>query len=120
MRRPVVPLPFVVAFGALMLAAVASAAPISSRAANFAPAAAGTCTPDRPHASGTSVLTISTPDGMREYRLHVPLSYTGTDAVPLVFDLHGATSTDSAQEFYSAFSTRADAANGTTHDNVKT
>ena len=111
MRRPVVPLPFVVAFGALMLAAVASAAPISSRAANFAPAAAGTCTPDRPHASGTSVLTLSTPDGMREYRLHVPPSYTGTDAVPLVFDLHGATSTDSAQEFYSAFSTKADAAN---------
>ena len=109
MRRVAVFLSLFAAFGAILLGASDYTAPRAARAASFAPATAGMCTPVRPYASGTTVLTMSTADGMREYRLHVPASYTGADAVPLVFDLHGATSTDSAQEFYSAFSTKADA-----------
>ncbi len=77
--------------------------------ARAAPAAAGTCTPARPHGSGTSVETIATADGTRTYRLHVPPSYSGSAALPLVFNIHGATSNATEQEFYSGFSTKADA-----------
>jgi polyhydroxybutyrate depolymerase len=66
------------------------------------------CSPSLPHGSGTSAETITTFDGQRSYRLHVPPSYTGSDAVPLVFDIHGATSNATAQEAYSGFSTKAD------------
>ena len=81
----------------------------TSAPASAAPMAAGTCTPARPHTSGTSVETIATADGTRTYRLHVPPSYSGSAALPLVFNMHGATSNATEQEFYSAFSAKADA-----------
>jgi polyhydroxybutyrate depolymerase len=88
----------------------ASAVPAANRTAQpISAQMSPTCTPSRPHASGTSVQTIMTADGSRSYRLHVPPSYTGSSAVPLVLDFHGATSSAVAQEFYSAYSTKADA-----------
>ncbi|MEX2247064.1 MAG: PHB depolymerase family esterase [Dehalococcoidia bacterium] len=50
-----------------------------------------------------------TGDGLRAYRLHVPPSYTGSDPVPLVLNIHGATSSSAVQESYTGFSAKADA-----------
>lgn len=108
MRRIAVQLSVLAAAGALLVVAAEITSPRAARAANFAPVASGACSPARPHASGTSVQTLTTADGSRSYRLHVPPSYTGDSAVPLVVDMHGATSSASAQEFYSAFSPKAD------------
>ena len=44
--------------------------------------AASGCGPERPHASGTTIENITTIDGARSYRLHVPPSYTGFARVP--------------------------------------
>jgi len=46
----------------------------------------------------------------RNYRLHVPPSYNGTDAVPLIFNLHGYTSNATQQEFYSGMNAVSDTA----------
>jgi len=66
----------------------------------------------------------------REYILYVPDSYTGTEAVPLVFNFHGFTSNATEQMFYGDFRVIADTANfiiahpmgtllgGNTHFNV--
>jgi polyhydroxybutyrate depolymerase len=67
------------------------------------------CIPARPHASGTTVESIATPDGTRTYRLHVPPSYTGSSPVPVVINMHGLGSSAFEQEIYSAFSTKSDA-----------
>jgi polyhydroxybutyrate depolymerase len=99
-----------VAIGALLILAATCSSSTLAFEAQFAPAAASGCTPARPHASGTSVQTITTVDGVRSYRLHVPPSYTGSTALPLVFNIHGATSNAAEQELYSGFSTKADAA----------
>lgn len=96
----------VLAFAGLL--ALLAAAPSSS--VDVATAAA--CAPSLPHAAGTTVETIATADGTREYRLHIPPSYTGDDRVPLVLGFHGLGSNDLEQEIYSAFSTRADAGDG--------
>lgn len=47
----------------------------------------------------------------RHYRLYVPAIYTGTQAVPLVFNLHGYTSNSFAQQYYGNFMPIADTAN---------
>lgn len=67
------------------------------------------CSPARPHASGTSSQTITTPDGARTFMLHVPSYYTGSTAVPLIVNMHGARSNSFEEEIYSGFSTRSDA-----------
>ncbi len=46
----------------------------------------------------------------RTYRLYKPLSYTGTQAYPLVLNLHGYTSTSFAQQYYGNFMPVADTA----------
>ena len=66
------------------------------------------CTPARPHASGTVVKNVVTPNGTRSYRVHVPASYSGSDPVPLVLSIHGANSSAFEQEVYSGFSTKSD------------
>lgn len=71
-----------------------------------------TCSPDRAHTSGTSEETVETSQGLRSYRLHIPPSYTGSDAVPLVLNFHGLTLDATFQEDYSAFSARADQPDG--------
>jgi polyhydroxybutyrate depolymerase len=75
-------------------------------------AAGSLCSPARPHTSGTTVETISTADGVRSYRLHVPPSYTGLDHVPLLLNFHGFGSNANAQEVYSGLSARSDEADG--------
>lgn len=67
-------------------------------------AAAAGCSPARPHASGTSTDVLETGDGPRSYRLHVPPSYDGSQAVSLVLGLHGYSSTASEKEFFSGLS----------------
>lgn len=46
----------------------------------------------------------------RSYRLHLPPTYTGATAVPLVFNLHGYTSNALQQEFYSEMNAVSDTA----------
>jgi polyhydroxybutyrate depolymerase len=48
---------------------------------------------------------------VRSYRVHVPPTYNGATAVPLVFNLHGYTSNAFQQEFYSGMNLVADTAN---------
>ncbi|MBS1651447.1 MAG: T9SS type A sorting domain-containing protein [Bacteroidetes bacterium] len=47
----------------------------------------------------------------RKYRLYVPLTYTSTNSVPLVFNLHGYTSNSMQQQAYANFMPIADTAN---------
>jgi len=95
-----------------LFALVATAA-IGLAPTSLQPAGATSCLPARPHTSGTFERNIATSDGrLRSYRLHVPLSYSGSDAVPLVFSFHGLGSSSIAQEVYSGLSTRADALDG--------
>jgi polyhydroxybutyrate depolymerase len=90
-------------------ASASQRAGIGGDAAQVHPTNSPLCVPSRPHASGTSVETISTPFGTRTYRLHVPTGYTGNSTVPLVLNWHGATSDAAFQESYTGFSTKADA-----------
>ena len=68
------------------------------------------CSPARPHASGDTNETITSGSLQRQYILHVPASYTGGKAVPLLFNLHGYGSSASAQAFYSGLPQKADEA----------
>jgi polyhydroxybutyrate depolymerase len=70
------------------------------------------CWPARPHASGSSSASIVTADGTRTYLLHVPASYNGADAVPLVLGFHGMTGNSAGMEAYSQLSVRADQPDG--------
>ena len=64
--------------------------------------------------TGTSQQTITatiTHDGLqREYILYVPANYTGSAAVPLVFNFHGYTSNATEQMWYGDFRAIADTA----------
>lgn len=68
-----------------------------------------TCSPARPHASGSSDVTIVSGAYTRTYRLHVPPAYTGASAVPLVFNIHGRAFLAWQQEAYTNFSAKSDA-----------
>ena len=46
----------------------------------------------------------------RDYILYVPANYTGTTAVPLLFNFHGYTSNATEQMWYGAFRAIADTA----------
>lgn len=48
---------------------------------------------------------------VRDYRIYIPSSYTGAQAVPLVLNLHGYTSDAQQQEIYTDFKSVADTAN---------
>jgi len=63
--------------------------------------------------SGQSTLTGTLQSGglTREYMLYIPAAYTGNTAVPLVFNLHGYTSSNLEQMFYADFRPIADTAN---------
>lgn len=47
----------------------------------------------------------------REYTIYIPAVYNSTQAVPLLFNLHGYTSDNTAQEYYGDFRPIADTAN---------
>jgi polyhydroxybutyrate depolymerase len=69
---------------------------------------AAACSPARTHAAGTSVEQVTTADGPRSYRLHVPPSYSGSSSVPLVLSLHGYAMNAAQQESSTGFSAAAD------------
>ncbi len=48
---------------------------------------------------------------IREYKIYIPASYDGSTAFPLVFNLHGRTSTADQQMLYTNFNAIADTAN---------
>lgn len=48
---------------------------------------------------------------LRDYILHVPAVYNGSEAVPLVINLHGYTSNAAEQQLYTQFDAIADTAN---------
>lgn len=55
--------------------------------------------------------TIMHDDEERDYRLYIPNSYDGGEAVPLLFNLHGLGSNKEEQELYGDFRPIADTAN---------
>lgn len=55
--------------------------------------------------------TISYGGITREYRIYIPAIYDGSNAVPLLFNLHGYGSNNAQQEFYGDFRQIADTAN---------
>lgn len=63
------------------------------------------------HAQSNTLETIQHGGLTREYRLYVPAMYDGTEAVPVVFNLHGYTSNAQQQELYGNFTAIADTAN---------
>ena len=75
---------------------------LPSRAAPVS-ASSSTCDPPLPHATGTFPDETFTPTGSTErtYRLHVPSSYDGGQATPLLFNFHGFTSNAFDQDIYS-------------------
>jgi polyhydroxybutyrate depolymerase len=66
------------------------------------------CTPARPAAPGPGQGVISFGGVDRRYLLHIPAGYTGTDAVPVVFDFHGHGSNATQQVAYSEIRPLAD------------
>lgn len=49
-----------------------------------------------------------TSGGLREYRLYVPASYTGTNAVPLILSFHGMSGSAMGQEWSTGLSTASE------------
>ena len=72
--------------------------------------AVSSCAPGRPHASGDFAETIDSGSLTREYILHIPPSYTGAEAMPLVFNWHGLGGTNSGQQLNSELPAKADEA----------
>ncbi|MBV8159676.1 MAG: hypothetical protein JO265_02020 [Acidimicrobiia bacterium] len=71
-------------------------------------AAGPPCAPGRPHAAGQATFHV-TFDGIdRDYILYVPGSYTGSSAVPVLFDFHGFGSDAAQQIAYGDFRPLAD------------
>ena len=74
-----------------------------------AQAASTDCDPARPHTAGDFNEMIVSGAITRDYILHVPPSYSGDKAVPLVVNLHGLGSSAAGQASYSGLPAKADA-----------
>lgn len=59
-------------------------------------------------AQSDEILSLEHDGETRSYRLHFPPQYTGSESLPLVFNLHGNTSNALQQELYSKFSDVSD------------
>jgi polyhydroxybutyrate depolymerase len=57
---------------------------------------------------GDSTETLSHDGAQRQYLVHVPASYTGSTPVPLVIDIHGLTSSMTAQKGLSGWLAKSD------------
>ena len=93
--------------------AAATGTPEASATATNSPsgvAPTAGCEPERAHAVGSSRETIVSGGAEREYILHVPASYTGSDALPLVLNLHGYGSNAQQQASYSGLPAKGDSA----------
>ena len=66
------------------------------------------CTPAKPRPAGQSAVHITSGGVDRDYVLYVPRSYTGSNAVPVVFNFHGFGSTANQQMLYGDFRPFAD------------
>jgi polyhydroxybutyrate depolymerase len=78
-------------------------------AATTTPASAqADCMPARPHELGNFPGTLTSGGLERQYLLHVPTSYTGDDATPLVVNLHGHGSNAGEQAIYSGLLVKAE------------
>jgi polyhydroxybutyrate depolymerase len=67
------------------------------------------CTPSKPHAAGDSTENFVFGGLNRDYIVHVPPGYDGSKRVPLVLDLHGATSFAAEQAMRTKWGAKADA-----------
>ncbi len=72
--------------------------------------AAQGCVPARPHEPGTHDRTIISGGVERQYTLHVPPSYTGEEAVPVVLNIHGLGSNAGQQAAFSGLPGKSDEA----------
>lgn len=68
------------------------------------------CTATLSIAQTTVIDSIVSGGIYRNYRVYIPAAYNGSTAWPLVFDLHGYTSSASAEQLYSNFKPIADTA----------
>jgi polyhydroxybutyrate depolymerase len=75
-----------------------------------AAAGGGACTPARPAPAGDTDGSVTSGGLQRTYILHVPPSYDGTRALPLVLNFHGFGSNAREQAIYSGFPAIADEA----------
>ncbi|MCH7837785.1 MAG: hypothetical protein IIC26_04685, partial [Chloroflexi bacterium] len=95
------------------LAAIALLAALAAAVvwAGPGPASAGgdTCDPARTHEVGDFPVTLDSGGLTREYALHIPPSYTGAEAVPLVLNFHGLGGNAEQQASYSGLLAKADA-----------
>jgi polyhydroxybutyrate depolymerase len=86
----------------------ATATAMSAAAADTSQANDPDCDPGLQHASGDSDASITSGGLERTYILHVPRSYDGATATPLVINLHGFGSNARDQALYSRFPQKAD------------
>jgi polyhydroxybutyrate depolymerase len=70
--------------------------------------AQASCDPSRSHPAGDTTETLTAGGFDREYILHIPPSYDGSDPVPLVLNLHGLGSHAREQMDYSELAGKAD------------
>ncbi|MGB2695740.1 MAG: PHB depolymerase family esterase [Dehalococcoidia bacterium] len=70
---------------------------------------ASACNPALTHASGDFNETVASGGLTRNYILHVPPSYIGSDAVPLVLNIHGLGGNPTQQAGYTGLPAKADA-----------
>jgi polyhydroxybutyrate depolymerase len=66
------------------------------------------CDPARPHEAGDFDLTFDSGGLTREYFLHVPTSYGGEEAVPLLFNFHGLAGDSASHDVYSQLPEKAE------------
>ncbi|HEV3353574.1 MAG TPA: PHB depolymerase family esterase [Acidimicrobiales bacterium] len=83
--------------------AASSSTTTAANTATTAPVASPACPAAKPSPAGQSTVHLTFGGADRDYVLYVPRSYTGTFAVPVVFNFHGFGSNASQQMAYGDF-----------------
>jgi polyhydroxybutyrate depolymerase len=100
---------FISLVAAIVVMAAAACKEESAPTATTTPASTqADCTPARSHEPGNFPGTLTSGGLERQYILHVPTSYTGDDATPLVVNLHGHGSNAAEQAVYSGLPVKAE------------